>query len=418
MKVRGLKSIMAAAAFLVSACAAEAVELTIYFNPTPMPYLKETMRDWEAKTGHSIKYLSASASSSDTIALYQQQLASGSPDVDLYQIDTIWPGLLGAHLLDIKPHLGDRVGIYTPPAIQNNTIDGKLVAAPMYLDSGLIYYRKDLLEKYGVPVPESWSELTGAARKIMKAEREAGNEKMWGLVFQGRSYEGLTCAALEWISSYGGGGIIDGDGKVTVNNPNAVMALKEAASWIGDITPEGALNYAEEEARGVFQSGDAVFMRNWVYCWALSQRDDSLIKDKVGVMPIPGGGDAGRPSGTLGGWSLAISKYSKNQEAALELLDYLTGPEGLKSFVLKGAYVPSIISLFDDPEVTARNPVARLEIFNNAVPRPSGVTGNKYNRVSSEFYNAVHSVLSKKATAEDALKNLEASLRRVGRGGW
>lgn len=416
--MKSLKMLLSAVLVLAVSCAAHAVELTIYFNPTPMPYLKETMKEWEEKTGHSIKYLSASASSSDTIALYQQQLAAGTADVDLYQIDTIWPGLLGAHLLDLKPHLGDRTAIYTQPAIQNNTIGGKLVAAPMYLDSGLIYYRKDLLEKYGIAVPQTWRELVDAAKTVMRAERKAGNEKMWGLVFQGRSYEGLTCAALEWVSSYGGGTVVDGDGNITINNPRAAAALKEAASWIGDITPEGALNYAEEEARGVFQSGDAVFMRNWVYCWALSQRDDSLIKGKVGVMPVPRGGDEGRQSGTLGGWSLAISKYSRNQEAALELLDYLTGPEGLKKFVLKGAYVPGIISLLDDAEVVARNPVAKPEIFNNAVPRPSGVTGTKYNRVSSEFYNAVHSVLSKKSSPEDALKSLEASLKRVGRGGW
>ncbi len=418
MRTRFVQSLCLLVAALAVHAAIAAAEITIYFNPTSTPYLQAALEPWEKATGHTVNYLRASATSSDALALYQQQLAAETSDVDIYLVDTVWPGLLGAHLVDLKPHLGDMVDIYTKPSIENNTIDGRLVAVPMYLDAGLIYYRQDLLEKHGVALPTTWPELTDAARKIMLAERAEGNGKMWGLVFQGRAYEGLTCDALEWITSYGGGTIVDGDGNITINNPQAAAALKEAASWIGDISPEGTLNYAEEEARGVFQSGDAVFMRNWVYCWSLVQRDDSPVKGKVGVMPVPLGSADGKPSGALGGWNLAISKYSKKQEAAVELLKYITGPEGLKTFALNGAYVPGIVALFDDPEIVARNPVAKIEIFNNAVPRPSGVTGEKYNRVSSEFSNAVHSVLSKTATPEDALKNLESALRRVARGGW
>ncbi len=75
------------------------------------------------------------------------------------------------------------------------------------------------------------------------------------------------------------------------------------------------LNYCEEEARGVFQSGNAVFMRNWPYAWALGQAADSPVKDKIGVAALPAGGDGGKPSGALGGWQLAVSAYSSQPRA-------------------------------------------------------------------------------------------------------
>ncbi len=129
--------------------------------------------------------------------------------------------------------------------------------------------------------------MTATAKKVQKAERDAGNATMWGYVFQGRAYEGLTCNALEWISSQPDGGLVNPRGDIVVNSQASRVALTLAKSWIGEISPPGVLNYTEEEGRGVFQSGNALFMRNWPYVWALVQSKDSAIKDKVGVAPCP-----------------------------------------------------------------------------------------------------------------------------------
>lgn len=394
-------------------------EIVMYSNPVEAPFLVETIKDWEAKTGNKVTLLTGSAGSSDNLALYQQQLGAGTSDVDIYELDVVWPGLLANHLVDLKEYSNGREKLHTQPVITNNTINGRLVSMPLYLDAGMMFYRKDLLDKYSVPVPGSWDELIAAAKKITTAEHQAGNNKLWGLVFQGRAYEGLTCAALEWIDSYGGGTIIDIDGNVTINNPQAAAALTAAAAWIGDISPSGVLNYAEEDARGVFQSGDSVFMRNWPYAWALGQADDSPVKGKIGIMPVPKGtGSTSKPSGALGGWGIGISKYSKKIAVAADLVFFLSSAEGQRRFSLLGSYTPSALSLFDDPEIKAKNPVAILDVFNNAVPRPAGVTGSKYNRVSSEFYNSVHAILSGSSKAEAELTRLEGALKRLSRNGW
>jgi trehalose/maltose transport system substrate-binding protein len=408
------------AALLVDAGAIHAETLAISCGAVgqELEFCKTGAEAWAKKTGNQVNLISTPNSTTERLALYQQLLAAGASDIDVFQIDVIWPGILGNHFIDLKPYANGIEKASFPTIIENNTVDGKLVAMPWFIDAGVLFYRKDLLTKHGAQPPQTWQELTETAKKIQDAERAAGNDKIWGFVWQGRAYEGLTCDALEWIASYNGGTIIDKSG-VTINNPQAVAAIDTAAGWVKTISPEGVLNYAEEEARGVFQSGNAVFMRNWPYAWSLAQGPDSSIKDKVGVSALPQGDADGRHAATLGGWQLAVSKYSKNPKLAADLVMYLTSPEEQKRRAIEGAYNPTIAALYKDPEILAAVPFfgELYDTFVNAVARPSTVTGAKYNRVSNAFWNAVHSVLSGKAKAQDSLAQLESSLKRMSRGG-
>ena len=404
-------SVSAHAASLSISCGAVGQELQT---------CKEGVEAWSNKTGHEVKVISTPNSTTERLALYQQMLAAGASDIDVYQVDVIWPGILGNHFVDLGPALGEAAKAHFPSIVANNTVEGRLVAMPLYTDAGVLYYRKDLLEKHGQQVPETWEELTASAKLVQDAEREAGQDKMWGYVWQGRAYEGLSCDALEWIASFKGGSVVEPDGSISVNNPQAAKALNTAAGWVGNISPAGVLSYAEEEARGVFQSGNAVFMRNWPYAWALANGKDSVIKGKVGVVALPKGGAEGRNAAALGGWQLSVSKYSKNPDLAIDLVRYMTSYEEQKRRAIKASYNPTISSLYQDADVLAANPfIADLyDTFVNAVPRPSTATGSKYNQVSKEFWTAVHATLSGKATAETALKNLDRKLKRVKRKGW
>ena len=380
---------------------------------------KRASGQWAEKTGNKVEVVTTPPDTNARLALYQQLLGAKASDIDVFQIDVIWPGILGNHFIDLKEHSGGAEKEHFQAIVDNNTVDGKLVAMPWFTDAGLLYYRKDLLEKHGVQPPTTWAEMTEGAKKIQKAERAAGNEQFWGFVWQGKAYEGLTCNALEWVASHGGGTIVDESGKVTINNPGAIEAIEMAASWVGTITPQGVLNYAEEEARGVFQQGNAAFMRNWPYAWSLAQGDDSPVKDKVGAMALPKGGADGKPAATLGGWQLSVSKYSKHQEAAADLVMHLASSEVQKLRAVEGSYNPTIPKLYENAEVLAANPFfgELYETFTSAVPRPSTATGAKYNQVSNEFWNAVHEVLSKKTSAADSVKALEEKLNGLSRGG-
>jgi len=374
---------------------------------------------WAKKTGNEVQVVSTPSDSSERLALYQQVLSARSDKIDVFQIDVVWPGLLATHLLDLKPHSKGVEKEHFAGMIANNTVGGQLVAMPWFTNAGLLFYRKDLLEKHGQKVPATWADLAATAKKIQDAERAGGNDKMWGYVWQGRAYEGLTCDALEWVASFGGGSIVEPDGKISINNPKAAEALQNAATWVGTISPTAVLNYGEEEARGVFQAGNAVFMRNWPYAWALGQGADSPIKGKIGVAVLPKGGASGRNAATLGGELLAVSKYSKNAAQAADLVMYMTGAAVQKERALKASYNPSLAALYKDPEILKANPFMGelLDTFSNAVPRPATITASKYNQVSNEFWNATHEVLSGKAKAPDALAKLDGTLKRLNRGG-
>jgi len=384
-----------------------------------LEFCKGAADAWAKKTGNEVQIVTPPNDASERLALYQQVLSAGSDKIDVFQVDVVWPGLLGSHLLDLKPYTKGVEKEHFPSFIANNTNGGRLVAMPWFANAGLLFYRKDLLQKYGQQVPGTWEDLSAAAKKIQDGERAAGNDKMWGYVFQGRAYEGLTCNALEWVASYGGGSIVEPDGKVSVKNPNTAKALQTAASWVGTISPTAVLNYAEEEARGVFQAGNAVFMRNWPYAWSLAQNDDSVIKSKVGVAVLPKGGANGRNAATLGGESLAVSKYSKHAAEAADLVMYMTSAASQKDRALRGSFNPTLATLYKDAEILKANPFMGelYGTFTSAVSRPTTITGSRYNQVSNQFWNATHEVLSGKAKPDEALGSLEESLKRLSRGG-
>jgi trehalose/maltose transport system substrate-binding protein len=380
---------------------------------------KQGAEAWAKKTGNTVELMTVPQDAGQQLAQFQQLLAAGSSDIDVIRIDVVWPGLMANNFIDLKPYFGDDVlKEHFQPIVQNNTVNGKLIAIPWFTDAGLLYYRTDLLEKYAQKPPTTWQELAASAKAVLEGEKKAGNAKLVGFVFQGKAYEGLTCNALEWIDSFKGGTIVDSTGKVTVNNPKAAEAIDFFAGLVGNVVPKGVLNYQEEEARNAFQAGNAVFMRNWPYAWALVNGKDSPVAGKVGVMALPKGGADGKSTGTLGGWQLGVSKFSKNQKLAADLVKYLTSPEEQKRRALVASFNPTIMSLYKDAELLKANPFMGnlYDTFVNAVPRPT-ITGAKYNQVSTEFRNGVYSTLSGKGKAADNLKKVEAKLNSLGKNG-
>lgn len=390
-------------------------------NAADVEHCFKYAQEWAKKNGHEVKLYSPPASTTDNLALLRQQFAAKSSDVDVMMIDVVWPGVIKDHLVDLKKYTKGVESTHFPAIVANNTVDGKLLGMPWFTDAGLLFYRKDLIEKYKLKAPGTWDELAAAAKTIQEGERKAGVADFQGYVFQGKAYEGLSCNALEWVASFGGGEVVDKAGNITINNPQAAKALDTVASWIGTIAPGGVLNYNEEDSRGVWQNGKAAFMRNWPYAWSLGQAADSPIKGKIGVAALPAGtGPGAKKAATLGGWQLAVPKYSKNVDAAAGLVLHMTSAEIQKKRAIGGSYNPTIPELYKDKDVTAANPFMGelLDVFTSAVARPATATGLKYPEVSQAFWDATHDVLSKKMSGADAVKKLEAKLKQTKRTKW
>jgi trehalose/maltose transport system substrate-binding protein len=401
------------------AVSAIAADLSMVSGSTgnDLAFLTKVIAKFTADTGDKVTIVPMPSSTTDQFGQYKLWLAAGNTDIDVYQTDVIWAPQLADQFLDLTDTAKDVAKQHFPSIIESQTTNGKLVAIPFFTDAPALYYRKDLLDKYKIAAPKTWDEMATAAKTVMDGEKSAD---LQGFVFQGNSYEGLTCDALEWVKSNGGGQIVEPDGTISINNPKAAAALDRVKAWIGTISPKGVLAYQEEESRGVWQLGNSVFMRNWPYAYALGNGADSKVKDKFDVVPLPSGGEGGGSAATLGGWNLAVSKYSKAPDEAKKLVMYLASAEVQKMNALENSHLPTIESVYDDADVAKSQPVIVKwkAIFQAAVPRPSAPTKVKYNEVSSLFWSAVHDTLSGNGTSADNLAALEAKLIELKGAGW
>ncbi|MEL7236106.1 MAG: extracellular solute-binding protein, partial [Chloroflexota bacterium] len=302
--------------------------------------------------------------------------------------DVIWPGIVAEHMVNFYDYVAPDspfVAQHPPSLIENNTLSDALIAMPWYADLGLLYYRADLLEKYGLSVPVTWDELAESAQIIQEGERAEGNGNFWGYVWQGALGEATMVNGLEWQAAEGGGVIITPDGQVQVNNAETIDAVQRAAGWVGRISPDNVIAATPEDSRAIWNEGNAAFMRNWTYAYNLTVQNET-IGTSFGLAPLPGGNE--RVAATLGGWSMAVSKYSDNVDAAVSLALYLTSEEQQKFRALDGGYPPTVLSVYDDPELQGLATAPLFEqLFetlntNSAVARPSTVTGERYNDVS------------------------------------
>jgi trehalose/maltose transport system substrate-binding protein len=197
---------------------------------------------------------------------------------------------------------------------------------------------------------------------------------------------------------------------VTINNPQAVEMLNKARGWVGTIAPQGVTTYQEEDSRQVFQGGNAAFLRNWPYVYSLATGEDSPVRDMVGVAPLPA--QPGNPHvGTVGGWQLAVSRYSRAPEAAIEFVRYMASPEVQTWRAVLGSFVPTIPDVASKPEVLQAMPFLQPMEQVERVTRPSRETGERYNEVSTIIFQGVNQIL----TGQDAAQVLPGVAQRLQR---
>ena len=358
----------------------------------------------------TIDILEMPDSATERLNLYLQFFEAQSGDVDVMQVDVIWPAIIAPHVVDMKDYLTqEEIDWYFVDMINGQTVDDRLVAIPWFTDAAGLYYRTDLLEKYGLEVPTTWEELEEAAAIIQEGEVAEGNENFAGYVWQGNDYEGLTCDAHEWLVSTTGDTFITNDGEVNVMDDAFVDLVERAAGWVGTISPEGVTTYQEEESRNVWQAGNAAFMRNWPYAYNLGNADDSPVAGLFDWIPLPDGG--ARVGACLGGWQLAVSQYSENVDAAAAFAKYITGPEQqLQRAFFQGQF-PTIPSVYED-EFLASDPLfaAAGPIIGTAFARPSVATGAQYQAASAIFAGGIHDILTGQVDAETGLEDLEIEL--------
>jgi multiple sugar transport system substrate-binding protein len=341
------------------------------------------------------------------------QMQAGGEDLDVILGDVIWTAQLAESgwISDLSDRFteGQRKE-FLPGSVEAITYKGKAFGMPWFTDTGLLYYRKDLLQESGFDgPPKTWDELKQMTRKV----RENAGLK-YGFVFQGAAYEGGVCDGMEFIWTHGGEVLDPNDPtKVLVDSPEAIAGLATERSMITErISPEAVTVYKEDESAGAFLNGDAVFLRNWPYVYALVGTSDypELKPEQVGVSELPSA-DGEPGNGTVGDQPLYISSTAKDPDATWKFIEFLTAPEQQKIRAVEGAYLPTRTALYSDPEIQEKVPVVPLaqEALQHTRPRP---VSPYYSDMSLEMAEQFNASLSGDISPEEAARTLKEQLER------
>ena len=378
--------------------------------------LSEELQEFTRQTGIRVQVMPAPEVAIDQLETWRNLLESGSKVPDVYGIDVIWPGILAENLIDLKAYVPEQeIAAHFPELIKNNTVNGRLIALPYNLGEGLLFYRVDLLKKYGYAAPpKTWEELERMAKRIQAGERTKGNMEFWGYVWQGAPSEALTCNGLEWQVAEGGGAIVEENGLPTVNNSDAIRAWERAARWVGSISPPAVTAYKEWDAFNVWQAGNAAFMRNWPNAYVAARAEGSHTRDQIAIAPLPAG-KAGTAS-TLGGQGYGISRYSLHPHEAAMLVRFLTSRAEQARRSLHSANPPTIPELYKDANVLERNPYLSTILLvyrQGTAVRPSTAAGKKYPEVSRAYIDELQAVLTGKKYPSEGAAHLHQELTPI-----
>jgi ABC-type glycerol-3-phosphate transport system substrate-binding protein len=214
-------------------------------------------------TGIDVQLVRMGNDTTSVLSSYLKHFRDGAPLADVYDVDIVWPGILSKYALDLSLAFADLHNI-APALVQNDTVNGKLVAVPYFVEISLLYYRRDLLKKYHFDHPPStWRELEQQAQTIMSGERAEKKKQFWGFLWQGAASEALTCNALEWQISEGGGPLLAADGRLSLHHERTAAAWQRARQWIGTLSPPDVTEQLEDDSLRLWKSGNAAFMRSW-----------------------------------------------------------------------------------------------------------------------------------------------------------
>lgn len=401
-------------------CSGKQPALTIWIGGAPqeVEYWEKMLDEYEKSAGEEVKVVIQPTDSDQRRQGLVISMQAEQPDPDVFMMDVVWISqFVRSNWVEplesfITSGSFDTNSFFTPVLNLVDRYNGKLYALPVNIDGGLLYYRKDLLEKYNYHSPPvTWNQLTEYSQNIVSNEK-INNPNLTGFVWQGAQYEGLVCTFEEFISSGRGGVITNNEINLSTQENEQALKFMHDLIHVYKISPPNTFTeMKEEEVRQSFQRGDALFERNWPYAWKLHQADNSPVKGKVGIAPLPHF-EGGESASTLGGWHIGISKFSDKKAEAWKLIQFILSYETQKKFALNLGWNPGRKDVYNESEVVKALPHLTIlkEVFENAVSRPNLPY---YNQVSEIIQRYVNSCLAGNTEPSEALQKMQAEINEL-----
>ncbi len=382
----------------------------IYFVDNISPAHEVIISKFNEKYKHSIKVIPIDLpfnkfSTNERKELLIRYLRSKSNRIDLVALDLIWIDRFANWAEPLAPYLPDSIyNNLFERALESCYVDSNLVALPFYFDIGIMYYRKDLLQKI-----DKSGELEKKLKKsITWKEFISLKEKMGGIqnpfyIFPADNYEGLICSYFELILN------LDRDyfnsGPITFNTPVAKKALRLLVDLVNkyNMSPPAITEFKENDCYTYFIENDGVFLRGWP---SFSKDYKNFTKNsgkeeylEQAALPHFEGT---APTSIYGGWNLMLSKYSENKEETIEFMKFIVSEESQKILYEQGSYFPVIKRFYENPEMIKSYPELQYNylLMQNGVFRP---LLKDYTRISDIVSYFVKKAILKKLTVEEAL---------------
>lgn len=340
----------------------------------------------------------------------QQMIQNAQTRSDAYGIlnlDVVWTAEFAANRW-LTPLPKDQIDLskMLPATVTTGQYRDKLYAVPSTSDAGMLYYRKDLLDKAGISAPpKTYAEMWSDCDKVKALPEGKGVDCYFTEV---NKTESLTISAVEAIEAQGGS-ILDASGKPTVNTPQVKQGVQFLADARKDRMPKEAVTLDTEGGRRYFQGGKLLFQRQWPYQYAMANATDgsSKVAGKFAVAPLPGPNGPGVAN--LGGHNLAISAFAKNKATAFDFIKYLTGEQAQRANLMATSQAPTVASLYDDPELSKKFPYLPVlkQAITTAKPRPVVV---KYGDVTAAIQGSVYDAVNGGKPVDQALTDLQGKL--------
>lgn len=345
--------------------------------------------------------------------LLARSLRSKSKKLDIFAVDLIWSARFAkwAEPLD-KFIIPQDTAKLLNHALESCILKNHLVALPIYIDVGIMYYRRDLLKQIPnyLEVEEkikngiSWEEFI-SLRKYFKLDKNQF------YIFPADNYEGLVCSYIEILYNFSSKKIVNENFKIkSEENKNSFKMIYDFF-YTYNISPIDISEFNENDSYEYFVKNNGIFLRGW----PSSERDFKNLANWENIDSIVGKAPIPHLSGNenfsvLGGWNIMISKYSEHKNEAFQFIKFILEENSQREMYEIGSYLPVLSSLYSNKKFLQKHPDLKKnkELLNNGVHRPFL---EDYTKLSDVISYYVNKVIKKEITIDEALEKADETIK-------
>ena len=435
-----LMAVIPMSAFFVTPVAAQGVTLKIIVTDQQVPGVEDVVDEFlAAESGvTAVEVISSGTNAENQLTYLTTKMAAESTDCDVIGLDTVWTAQFAENgwIEDLTDDLEENeMDAYFGGMVDSCTYNEKVWAYPYFMNLGVMFYRKDIIERNGFTIEDfdTWDEFKDNTNTILDNESEqALNPNLVGLIGQYDAYEGGVCNFIEWIGSNGVTSIFDEDGNSNLNNTKAIEAMDFLTGLVAPrytgvmnttyIIPRAGLTHDEGSSEGMWSAGNAIFIRQWPYVYdksknniLLNATDTNGDYTQFGITAMPTHtGTAGEKSAIVGGALLAIPKSGTHKVEAMKLIKFLGKTLAQKAELTVCGNFPALKSVFDDLPTGFEWVANFKEAADLTLARP---VHPQYSTFSIEIADKFNDIISGLKTPGKGLGEMDAAINEIIGGG-